>query len=220
MSEHEYLVTYSEQEELANRLTHCVAAIFSLIGLVVLLAAASRTGDPYRIVSAAIFCGTLCLFYVISTLYHSIRNPRVRYVFRVLDHAGIFLVIAGSYTPFTLVSLRAGRGWLLFGLVWGLAIAGIIFKSFMTHRLKFLAPVFYIGLGWMIVIDLEGLLSMVPMHGVRWLVAGGLFYTVGILFYAIDRIPYNHATWHVFVIAGSLCHYLAVLWYVIPLNPA
>ena len=220
MSKHEYLVTYSEQEELANRLTHCVAAIFSLIGLVVLLVAASRTGDPYRIVSAAIFCGTLCVFYVISTLYHSIRHPRARYVFRVLDHAGIFLVIAGSYTPFTLVSLRAGRGWLLFGLVWGLAIAGIIFKSFMTHRLKFLAPVFYIGLGWMIVIDLEGLLTMVPMNGVRWLVAGGLFYTVGILFYAIDRIPYNHAAWHVFVIAGSLCHYLAVLWYVIPINPA
>ncbi len=219
MSEHERLITYNPQEERANRLTHGMAAFFSLIGLVVLLGAAARTGDSYRIVSSAIFCGILSLFYVISTLYHSIRSPRARYVFRVLDHTGIFLVIAGSYTPFTLVSLRAGQGWLLFGLVWSLAITGIVFKSFMTHRLPFLAPVFYLGLGWLIVIDLEGLLAMVPLSGVLWLVAGGLCYTLGLLFYAIDRIPYHHAIWHVFVIAGSLCHYLAVLWYVIPVNP-
>lgn len=214
----EHLITYTEQEELFNRLTHGAAAILSVAGLVILVTAASRTGDPYRIVSAAIFCGALSLFYVISTLYHTIRSPRVRYIFRILDHAGIFVVIAGSYTPFTLVSLRSGRGWFLFGLVWSLAVAGIVFKSFMTHRLRFLAPVFYIGLGWLIVIDLEGLLTMVPSGGVFWLVAGGLFYTFGIIFYAIDRIPYNHAIWHVFVVAGSLCHYLAVLWYVVPLN--
>jgi hemolysin III len=218
MSEHDRLVIYTAEEELANRLTHCVAAILSLIGLVVLVVAASRTGDPYRIVSSAIFCGALSLFYLISTLYHTIRSPKARYVFRVLDHAGIFLVIAASYTPFTLVSLRGGSGWTIFGVVWGLAISGAIFKSFMTHRLAFLAPVFYIGLGWLIVIDLEGLLTMVPARGVLWLVAGGLCYTVGILFYAINRIPHNHAIWHVFVIAGSFCHYLAVLWYVVPVN--
>ncbi|MCK4508702.1 MAG: hemolysin III family protein [Desulfuromonadales bacterium] len=218
MSEHDRLVIYTAEEELANRLTHCVAAILSLIGLVVLVVAASRTGDPYRIVSSAIFCGALSLFYLISTLYHTIRSPKARYVFRVLDHAGIFLVIAASYTPFTLVSLRGGSGWTIFGVVWGLAITGAIFKSFMTHRLAFLAPVFYIGLGWLIVIDLEGLLTMVPARGVLWLVAGGLCYTVGILFYAINRIPHNHAIWHVFVIAGSFCHYLAVLWYVVPVN--
>jgi len=218
MSEHDRLVIYTAEEELANRLTHCVAAILSLIGLVVLVVAASRTGDPYRIVSSAIFCGALSLFYLISTLYHTIRSPKARYVFRVLDHAGIFLVIAASYTPFTLVSLRGGSGWTIFGVVWGLAITGAIFKSFMTHRLAFLAPVFYIGLGWLIVIDLEGLLAMVPARGILWLVAGGLCYTVGILFYAIDRIPHNPAIWHVFVIAGSFCHYLAVLWYVVPVN--
>ncbi len=218
MSEHDRLVIYTAEEELANRLTHCVAAILSLIGLVVLVVAASRTGDPYRIVSSAIFCGALSLFYLISTLYHTIRSPKARDVFRVLDHAGIFLVIAASYTPFTLVSLRGGSGWTIFGVVWGLAITGAIFKSFMTHRLAFLAPVFYIGLGWLIVIDLEGLLTMVPARGVLWLVAGGLCYTVGILFYAINRIPHNHAIWHVFVIAGSFCHYLAVLWYVVPVN--
>lgn len=219
MSEHYHLITYSEKEELANRLTHCFALVLSMIGLVILLIAASRTGDPYRIVSAIIFCGSLCLLYVISTLYHTFRQPRIRYVFRILDHIGIFLVIAGTYTPLTLVSLRAGSGWVIFGLVWGLAVAGAIFKAFMTHRLAFLAPFFYIALGWLIVVDLEGLLTMVPTKGVLWLLSGGLFYTVGIIFYAIDHIPFNHAIWHVFVVTGSLCHYLAILWYVIPVGP-
>ena len=213
-----HLIIYSDAEELANRLTHGIAAVLSIVGLVVLVVAASRTGDPYRIISAAIFCSILSIFYIISTLYHTFRNQRVRYIFRILDHAGIFLVIAASYTPFTLVLLREGNGWALFGVVWGLAVAGAVFKTFMTHRLAFLAPVFYIALGWLIVVDLEALLTMVPIKGVLWLFAGGLCYTVGIIFYAIDRIPYNHAIWHLFVIAGSLCHYLAVLWYVIPLK--
>ena len=214
------LITYSKEEELANRLTHIAAAILSLFGLVVLLVEASHTGDPYRRVSSAVFCSSLSVFYVISSIYHTVRSPKTRYVFRVLDHAGIYVVIAGSYTPFALVSLREGSGWTIFGLVWGLAAAGVVFKTFMTHRLAFLAPVFYIALGWMIVIDLEGLLTTVPLKGVLWLLAGGLCYTGGIVFYAIDRIPYNHAIWHVFVIAGSLCHYLSVLWYVVPLNHA
>ena len=212
----DHLITYSEGEELANRLTHGVAAILSVIGLVVMTYVANRSGDPYRIVSVTIFCGTLSLFYVISTLYHTFREPKVRYVFRVLDHAGIFLVIAGTYTPFTLVSLRQGHGWTLFWVVWGLALSGAVFKSFMTHRLAVLAPVFYLGLGWLIVVDLGELVNSVSMNGVAWLLAGGLFYTLGIIFYAIDRIPYHHAIWHVFVIAGSVCHYLAVLWYVLP----
>jgi len=210
------LVHYSPREELANRATHGAAALASVPALAVLLTAAARTGDPYRVVSCAVFAGSLCAFYVISTLYHSLRSERARYVFRILDHAGIYLVIAASYTPFTLVSMRSGNGWLLFGVVWALAVAGMVFKSLMTHRLRFLAPVLYIALGWLIVVDLEGLLTMVPPGGVTWLIAGGLAYTGGILFYAIDRIPYNHAIWHLFVIAGSACHYLAVLWYVVP----
>ena len=216
MKKHYHLIYYSEHEELANRITHGIAAFLSIIGLVVMLVSVSHTGDPYRIVSAAIFCGTLSLFYVISTLYHSFRKPKVRYVFRILDHAGIFLVIAGGYTPFTLVSLRDDHGWTIFWVVWGLALSGVIFKSFMTHRLSFLAPAFYIGLGWIMVLDFKGLLAMVPLNGVTLLVAGGLFYTFGIVFYAIDRIPYNHAIWHVFVIAGSCCHYFSVLLYVLP----
>lgn len=218
MPERYHLITYGKEEELANRLTHFLAAVFSLIGLVILVAEASRTGDPYRIVSSAVFCGALSLLYVISTLYHTIRSPRARYVFRVLDHASIFLVIAASYTPFTLVSMREGSGWILFGVVWTLAIAGAIFKSFMINSLTFLAPVFYVGLGWLIVVDLDGLLSTVPPGGILWLVAGGLCYTIGLFFYAVDRIPYNHSIWHMFVVSGSVSHYLCVLWYVVPLN--
>lgn len=211
------LVYYTPQEELANRLTHGLAALASVPALVVLLIAAARTGDPYRVVGSAVFAGSLCVFYTISTLYHSLRNERVRYIFRILDHAGIYLVIAASYTPFTLVSLRAGSGWLLFGVAWGLAIGGMVFKSLMTHRLRFLAPVFYLAFGWLILVDIEGLLTTVPPGGVAYLAAGGIAYTVGVLFYAIDRIPFNHAIWHLFVIAGSTCHYLAVLCYVVPL---
>jgi hemolysin III len=214
------LVYYTPQEELANRLTHGLAALASVPALVVLLTAAARTGDPYRVVTSAVFAGSLCVFYTISALYHSLRGERARYLFRILDHAGIYLVIAASYTPFTLVSLRAGSGWLLFGVVWALAIGGMVFKSLMTHRLRFLAPVFYLALGWLIVVDIDGLLRTVPAGGVAYLAAGGLAYTVGVLFYAIDRIPYNHAIWHLFVIAGSVCHYLAVLWYVVPLPTA
>lgn len=217
MVETDRLIFYSDAEDLANSLSHGVACLLSVVGLVFLIIASSKTGDPIRIVSCSIYGSVLCLFYLISTLYHSLRNQKARYVFRILDHAGIYLVIAGTYTPFTLISLRTGYGWALFGVIWGLAIAGVIFKTLMTHRLAFLAPVLYIALGWLIVIDLEELLTMVPSRGVAWLVAGGLSYTVGILFYALDRIPFNHAIWHLFVIVGSLFHYLAILWYVVPL---
>jgi hemolysin III len=216
MSLEQRLIHYSPAEELANRLTHGAAALASVPALIKLVVAAVRTGDRFRIVSSAVFAGSLCLFYLISTLYHSLRNPRARYVFRILDHAGIYLVIAATYTPFTLVSLRDGHGWLLFGMVWTLAIAGMVFKSLMPHRLRFLAPALYVILGWLILIDLEGLLTAVPAGGIAWLLAGGLAYTFGIIFFAIDRIPFNHALWHLFVIAGSVCHYLAVLWYVVP----
>jgi len=211
-----HLITYSREEERANRFTHGVAALLCVPALVVMVLAAVRTADPYRIVSATIFITALTLFYVISTLYHSIRSPAVRYLFRILDHAGIYVVIAGTYTPFTLVTLRNGNGWTLFGVVWGLAAAGMVFKTFMTHRLRALAPVFYIALGWLVILDFDALLAGLAPGGFALLLAGGVTYTVGIVFYAIDRIPYNHAIWHLFVIAGSACHYLAVLWYVIP----
>ncbi len=210
------LVYYTEAEELANRLTHGFGALLSLVGLVVLMLAASSTGDPWKIVSCAIYGTVLTGFYVISTIYHSVRPPHLRYLFRILDHAGIYLVIAGTYTPFTLVSLRGAWGWSLFGTVWGLAVAGVIFKIFMTHRLRVFAPIFYIAMGWIAVIAFKPLLTALTPVGMGWLIAGGVAYTGGIVFYAWDRIPYNHAIWHVFVLVGSACHFFSVLWYVLP----
>ncbi|NIQ94848.1 MAG: hemolysin III family protein [Desulfuromonadales bacterium] len=211
------LFIYSEEEEVANRLTHGLGALLSLIGLVVLIGATARNGEPWRTVACTVFGGTLLLFYATSTIYHSVERPHLKYVFRILDHVTIYFLIAGTYTPFTLVTLHGKWGWSLFGVVWGLAVAGSIFKAFMPHRLRILAPTFYIAMGWIIVIAIEPLQESLPRAGIAWLLAGGIAYTGGVLFYAWNRLPYNHAIWHVFVMAGSLCHYLAVLWYVVPL---
>jgi hemolysin III len=210
------LIPYTRREELANRVTHAAAVIASVVGLVLLVMVSSGSGDPWRVVSCSVFGASLLFFYTASTLYHSVRGDRVRYVFRILDHAGIYLLIAGTYTPITLVVLQGPTGWWLFGIVWGLAVVGIVFKAFLTHRLKFLAPVLYIALGWLIVIDFEPLLEAMPLHGIDLLIAGGVVYTVGILFYAIERIPFNHAIWHLFVMGGSLLHYLAIFYYIAP----
>jgi len=213
---HDRLVYYSEAEELANRLTHGFGALLSLAGLVVLIVAAGATGDPWRIVSCSIYGSVLTLFYLTSTIYHSVRPPGLRYLFRILDHAAIYLVIAGTYTPFTLVSLRGAWGWSLFGTVWGLAVGGVIFKIFMTHRLRILGPIFYIAMGWIAVIAFKPLLTVLTPAGMAWLVAGGVAYTAGVVFYAWNRLPFNHAIWHLFVLVGSACHYFSVLWYVLP----
>lgn len=215
MTKRYHLVTYSIEEERLNRITHGLAMLASCAGLVLLITAAARTGDPYRIVSAALFSGILTMFYVVSTLYHSVRSPRLRNLFRILDHAFIYLVIAATYTPFVLVTLRENGGWTMFGIIWGLAVAGVVFKSVATHKFAFLAPALYVAMGWLIVIELEDLLSLLPFNGVVWLFTGGVVYTSGLVFYAIDRIPCNHAIWHLFVIGGSLCHYLAIYRYVI-----
>ena len=211
----ERLVVYTDGEELANRITVGFGALLSVIGLVALLGVAAN-GDSWRVVSCAIYASTLVVFYIISTLYHSVRQPRLRYVFRVLDHATIFLLIAGTYTPFTLVSLRGAWGWSLFGVVWGLAVAGVAFKAVMTARFRILGPLLYLAMGWLIVVAYEPLLAAVPRPGIGWLIAGGLFYSLGLIFYAWNRLPYNHAVWHLFVLAGSTCHYYAIFRYVAP----
>jgi hemolysin III len=213
----ERLVVYTEGEELANRITVGAGALMSVVGLVALLRVAVH-GDSWRVVSCAIYGATLVLFYVISTLYHSVRRPRLRYVFRILDHASIFLIIAGTYTPFTLVSLQGVWGWSLFGVVWGLAFAGVGFKVVMTARFRILGPLLYLAMGWLIVLAYEPLVAAVPGAGIDWLIAGGLFYSLGLIFYAWDRLPYNHAVWHVFVLAGSACHYVAIYRYVAPVS--
>ncbi len=209
------LVTYTEEEELANRLTHGFGALCSLVGMIVLLWLAAARHDPWRLASCAVYGGTLVLFYLMSTLYHSVRTPKIRYYFRILDHASIFLLIAGTYTPFTLVNMRGPWGWSIFAVIWALALGGVIMKIFMTGRLPIIGPILYIAMGWLIIIAIKPLLATVPAGGITFLFAGGCLYTIGVIFYAWDKIPFNHAIWHLFVLAASASHYTAILLYVV-----
>jgi hemolysin III len=207
----------SPAEELANTVTHGLGAVLFAAGAAILITLAALRGDAWVVVSCSVFAACLVSFYTVSTLYHAFRGPRVKRVFRRLDHAAIFLVIAGSYTPFLLVSLRGAWGWSLFGLVWTLAVLGIVFKSLWTGKLPVLSTALYVVMGWCIVVAWRPLTAAVPPAGVAWLVAGGVIYSVGVVFYALDRrFRWAHPVWHLFVLAGSACHFLAVLLYVVP----
>ncbi len=200
---------------LANAITHGVGAALALVGAVYLIVMSAR-GSAWQIVGCAVFAFTLLLVYLCSTLYHSLVRTRARHVFQVLDHSAIYLLIAGTYTPFTLVSLRGTVGWVLFGVVWALAIAGIVFKSLAVGRFAVASALIYLFQGWFVVFAARPLIHAVGWHGVLWLGAGGLAYTFGIIFFALDRRLYFHAAWHVFVLAGSVAHYFAILFYVAP----
>jgi len=210
------LVTYSEGEELAHRITHGFGAVLSIIGLFVLVYATATTGEFWRLFSCTLYGTTLVIFYFVSTIYHTVRDPWLKYVFRILDHSSIFLVIAGTYTPFTLVSLPAPWSWTIFSIIWGLALAGTLLKVVMTGRLRILGPLLYLAMGWLIVLAYRPLTEALSPQGIRWLLAGGLAYSAGLIFFAWTKLPYNHAVWHVFVLVGSACHYFAVLYYVVP----
>ena len=207
---------YSLAEEIAHAATHGVGLVLSIGALVVLVVFASLRGDPWLIVSSSIYGATLVLLYAASTFYHAISAPRAKRVLASLDHAAIYLLIAGTYTPFTLVNLRGGWGWTLFGLVWGLALFGILLEAFAKQRMRALSLVLYLGLGWLAAIAVKPLLDSVAPGGLVLLLLGGLAYTGGVVFYVWKRLPYNHAVWHVFVLAGSAFHFFAVLFYVIP----
>jgi hemolysin III len=214
----ERLVYYSETEELVNRFTHGMGAMVSLVGAIALIVLAAQQHDSYRIVSDCIYGGAMVTFYCLSTAYHSVRKPYVRYVFRILDHVSIYLMIAGSYTPFALVSLRGAWGWSLLGTVWGLGMVGAVLKIFTIHRLRFVGPLLYIALGWIVVIALKPLSAALATGGLVLLFAGGAAYTIGVIFYLWDRLPYNHAIWHLFVLAGSACHFCVIFYFVTPLH--
>ncbi|HXF39264.1 MAG TPA: hemolysin III family protein [Blastocatellia bacterium] len=203
-------------EELANGITHGVGLALSIVGLVVLLVLSILRGNAWHIAGCTTFGVTLVLLYTASTLYHTFHTPRLNRILKILDHAAIYLLIAGTYTPFTLVNLRGFWGWTLFSLVWGLALFGIAWKLIHVERFPIVSTVVYVAMGWIALIAVKPLLAAIPIWGVAWLLAGGLFYTVGVAFYATKRIPYNHAIWHVFVMAGSICHYFAVMFYVLP----
>ncbi len=200
---------------LANSITHGVGAALAIAGATYLIVVSTR-GSAWVIVSCSVFAVTLALVYICSTLYHSLVRTRARHVLHVLDHGAIYLLIAGTYTPFTLVSLRGPVGWILFGVVWTLAVAGVIFKSFAVGRFAVASAVVYLFQGWVVIFAVRPLMHAISPQGLMWLGIGGLAYTFGIVFFALDRIPYFHAAWHVFVLAGSAAHYIAILFYVVP----
>jgi hemolysin III len=202
-------------EEVAHSVTHGVGLLAAIVGLVVLLVEAAATRDPWRITACAVYASTLVLLYGTSTLYHALSATRGRRVFRVLDHSAIFLLIAGTYTPFALVSLRGPWGWTLLGIVWGLALLGITGKAIFGMRWPIISTAIYVCMGWVVVVAVKPLLAQVPVGAIAWLVAGGVAYTAGIVFYAWTRLRYSHAIWHLFVMAGSVCHYIAVARYVV-----
>lgn len=202
---------YSFAEETFNAITHGVGALASVAAGAVLITLASLYGDAWQITSAAIFVATLILLYSASTLYHAIPHETAKKRLKIFDHCAIYLLIAGTYTPFTLVSLRDDWGWLLFGLIWTLAISGVVFKLFFTGRFKLLSTLLYIGMGWLAVVAAKPLLEALSSATLNWLVAGGLAYTVGCVFYLSKRLPFSHGIWHLFVLTGSVCHFAAVL---------
>lgn len=207
---------YTLREERLNSLTHGLGALLSAVGTLVLVLAAAREGDIWKIVSFSIFGASLILLYSASTFYHASRSPKIREVWKMLDHCAIFLLIAGTYTPFLLVNLRGPTGWTLFGIIWGLALAGIILKLVFGHRYKILRVIVYLAMGWLIVFAAGELNTQVSELGVRLTVIGGVIYTLGVVFYLADRLPYNHAIWHLFVVGGSLCHFYAIYFGVLP----
>ena len=207
---------YTLREERLNSLTHGLGALLSAVGTLVLVLAAAREGDVWKIVSFSIFGASLVLLYSASTFYHASRSPRLREVWKMLDHCAIFLLIAGTYTPFLLVHLRGPTGCTLFGIIWGLALAGIVLKLVFGHRYKILRVIVYLAMGWLIVFAAAELTTQVSELGVRLTVIGGVVYTLGVVFYLADRLPYNHAIWHLFVVGGSLCHFYAIYYAVLP----
>lgn len=203
-------------EELANSLTHGVGALLSIAALTVLVTFAGLEAGPWHVVGCAIFGASLVLLYTASTLYHSIPHTGARKLFRAFDHSAIFLLIAGTYTPFLLVNLQGPWGWSLLGIIWGIALLGITLRLVWRRRQKLLFVALYVGMGWVALVAIRPIAALVPEGGIALLVAGGIAYTAGVAFYLWRRLPYNHAIWHLFVLAGSTCHFFAVYAYVIP----
>ena len=210
---------YSVAEEISHSAIHAIGSHFgaAMLTLMVVFGAQSGSQVPWKIVSGAVFGATAILLYSVSSVYHGVTHPRSKHILEICDHMAIYLLIAGSYTPFTLVTLRQSHptlAWSIFGVVWGLTIAGVIFKLFTTGRWRFVSTLAYIGMGWIAVIAIKPLMEALPAAGFAWLVAGGGLYTLGTVFYLWRIMPFHHAIWHLFVLAGTFCHFLCVLLYV------
>lgn len=204
---------YGKGQEFANSITHGIGAILSIVGLIMLLYISIQKEDIWRIVSFAIYGATLIFLYISSTIYHSVTDKRKKYIFRILDHIAIYLLIAGSYTPLTLVLLWGLLGRIIFGVVWLIALAGIFMKIFFFSKTKILSMILYIIMGWLIVVATKPIISILPTGILYLLIVGGFCYSIGIIFYIIPKVPYNHTIWHIFVLAGSFTHFLGYYFF-------
>ena len=210
--------SYTLGEERFNSISHGIGFCLSVVALVLGILQASQYGDSWCVVSATVYGCSLILLYCMSTLYHCVTNPSVKKVFRVFDHTTIFLLIAGTYTPITLVTLRSVIGWIIFGIVWCTAVLGIILNAISIEKFKKFSMIAYIAMGWAVVIGVKPLIHNMKMGGLLLLLLGGVFYTVGIIFYNKKKLKYMHSIWHLFVLAGSIFHYFAVYLYILPLD--
>ena len=208
---------YSVAEEIANSLSHGAGVIFGLFVLLLLVLKSVQMDDTLRVVTFAIYGGSIILLFLASTLYHAIPFPRAKSVLKLLDHCAIYLLIAGTYTPFLLLTLGNTLGAAMMVVIWGIAVAGIIFKIFFINRFHNLSLIIYLGMGWLAIFASYQLMANLPWNGLALLLAGGIIYSLGTVFFAVRRIPFNHAIWHVFVLAGCVCHFLAIYFYVLPI---
>ena len=207
---------YSPIEEKINIISHGLAFILSIVAFVLLVTHANLYGNVWHIVSFSIFGASLIILFAASTFYHSAKKPEFRSRLRIIDHASIYVLIAGTYTPFSLVTLNGPTGWTIFGISWGLALTGIILKLFFTGKYKLISTLMYILMGWIIIFVIKPVMNNLSLEGLLWLVAGGLAYTIGAILYSIKNIKFNHAIFHVFVLIGSVCHFVSVFFYVLP----
>jgi len=203
----------SLSQEKINSITHGIGAILSIVGFVVLLTMADKSGDIWRIISFSIYGTTLFLLYLVSSIYHGLTDIKIKSIFKILDHSAIYLLIAGSYTPITLIPLRGLWGWTLFGVIWGIALLGIIMKVLFFEKTQTISLILYILMGWFIIIAIKPLIASIPSGMLLWIVLGGLSYSIGILFFIAKKMPYHHGIWHLFVLGGSITHFLGILFY-------
>ncbi|MDF9761059.1 hemolysin III [Peribacillus simplex] len=208
---------YTKKEEVVNAITHGVGVLLSIAALVFLIIFSVQKGSPWHVVISVIYGASMLLLYVSSTLVHSFPEGKTKDIFEIFDHSAIYIFIAGTYTPIMVLVIQGSLGWTLLGIIWGVAIIGVVFKAFYVKRFLFLSTLLYIAMGWMIVIVWGPLTAAMPSEGIQLLIAGGLLYTFGAIFYVWRGFPFHHAVWHVFVLGGSATHFFAVLFYILPL---
>ncbi len=208
--------SYLKGEEFLNASTHGLGVLLAIFGLILLILKSTRYGTAIHVASTAIFGSSMIILYLASTMYHSLLPGKAKGIFKILDHTSIFILIAGTYTPFTLVTLQGGWGWSIFGAVWGLAVLGIVLEAAFGRRVARLSLALYLVMGWIVLIAIKPLVNALPAEGLYWLLAGGVSYTLGVIFYVMKKIPYTHSIWHLFVLGGTICHFFAIYNYVLP----